>query len=76
MQLISIKLVKGLVLGIPDMIDPINNEVLSLFTVMEVPFWSSKFFDYEEFALTENVPNFNLINFTGKKSSNIIPQMN
>ena len=63
MQLISIKLVKGLVLGIPDMIDPINNEVLSLFTVMEVPFWSSKFFDYEEFALTENEPDFNFDQF-------------
>jgi hypothetical protein len=63
MQLVSIKLVNGLVFAIPDMIDPIHNEVLSLFTVIEVPFWSSKFFDYEEFAQTENCPDFNFEQF-------------
>ena len=63
MQLVSIKLVNGLVFAIPDMIDPIHNEVISLFTVIEVPFWSSKFFDYEEFAQTENCPDFNFEQF-------------
>ena len=63
MQLVSIKLVKGLVFAIPDMVDPANNEVQSLFTVIEVPFWSSKFFDYDKFALTAEKPDFNFEKF-------------
>jgi len=63
MQLVSIELVKGLVFAIPDMIDPANNEVQSLLTVIEVPFWSSQFYDYDKFAETTIVPDYNFDKF-------------
>ena len=58
LQMISINLVRGLIFAMPDVIDSTNNDIQSLITVSEVPYWSSHFFDYEKFEETMAVPNF------------------
>jgi len=58
LQMISINLVRGLIFAIPDVIDSTNNDIQSLITVSEVPYWSSHFFDYEKFEESMPVPNF------------------
>jgi len=58
LQMISINLVHGLIFAMPDVIDSTNNDIQSLITVSEVPYWSSYFFDYEKFEESMLVPKF------------------
>jgi len=58
LQMISINLVRGLIFAIPDVIDSTNNDIKSLITVNEVPYWSSHFFYYEKFEESMPVPKF------------------
>ena len=63
LQMIFINLVRGLIFAIPDVNDSTNNDIQSLITVSEVPYWSSQFFDYDKFEESMSAPNFDFETF-------------